>query len=250
MTSPETRRIGGFDVLRTGTDELIALLRRRRDARQPTELLFANTNFVVGCHAFAAALHAPETLIVNDGIGVDLASWMLHGERFAENLNGTDFTPRLLRSLDRPTRVFLCGARPEAVAATAAAWRDMPNVRIVGTADGYDGMADGEALLRRLREAAPDILLVALGDPRQARWIVSERGRHGVPLVVAVGALFDFVSGRVPRAPAWVRRLRLEWLYRLGQEPRRLIRRYSVDLVAFFAHCRRTHRADGHALDR
>ena len=247
VDEPIVRSIGGFRILGTSTSGLIAMLARRRDEGRPTELMFANTNFVVGCHPFAAALHGPETVIVNDGIGLDLASWLFHRRFFPENLNGTDFTPRLLQSLDRPTRVFLFGARSAAVRDTARIWSRLPNVQVVGAVDGYEGAVDVDALLDNVRRTAPDILFVALGDPQQARWIAAQRGRHGVPLVVAVGALFDFVSGGVVRAPAWVRRLRLEWVFRLLQEPRRLIRRYSIDLGRFFLHCRRTARAERRA---
>ena len=73
---------------------------------------------------------------------------------------------------------------------------------------------------------------------------MAHRGSVDVPLVIGVGALFDFVSGRAKRAPAWVQKVRLEWLYRLAREPRRLIKRYSVDLVRFFAHCTRTRHLD------
>jgi beta-1,4-glucosyltransferase len=245
---PEGRRsIGGFDIVATRADALIDLLRKRRDEGRVTELMFANTNFIIGCHPMATALRGPETLIVNDGIGLDLASWLFYRRFFSENMNGTDFTPRLLASFDRPTRIFLLGAKPASVRAAAAAWSALPNVIIVGAVDGYEGMADETALLDQLNRAAPDLLLVALGDPRQAQWIVSHRQAHCIPLVIAVGALFDFVSGSVSRAPALVRRLRLEWLYRLMQEPRRLLKRYSIDLLAFFAHCLRTHRRERHA---
>lgn len=247
-TTPSTRAIGGFRVLATTTDDLIALLSRRRAERRPTELLFANTNFVVTCGPLADAVTGPETLIVNDGIGLDLASWLFHSRFFPENLNGTDFTPRLIASLDRPTRVFLLGAQPAVVRDVAQRWSRLPNVDVVGAVDGFDGMADDAALLDGIRAATPDILFLALGDPLQARWIVSHRGRHGVPLVVGVGALFDFVSGRVARAPSWVRRLRIEWLYRLATEPRRLLKRYTVDLLVFFACCFRAHRA-GRAVE-
>lgn len=240
--SPDVRRIGGFDVVGSGAVELIELLRERRDAGTPTELLFANTNFVMTCRPLAAALHGPETLIVNDGIGLELASRFFHRRPFPENLNGTDFVPRLLRSLDRPTRVFLLGARPFAVDRAATVFGGLDRVEIVGAIDGFDGMANDAAVTAAIAAAAPDLLLVALGDPRQARWIVEHRGRHDVPLVIGVGALFDFVSGTIARAPHWVRRLRLEWVYRLVHEPRRLAKRYSVDLVAFFAHCATTHR--------
>ena len=242
------RSIGGFRILGTTTSGLVALLAGRRTEGRATELMFANTNFVMGCHPLAATLHGPETVIVNDGIGLDLASWLFHRRFFPENLNGTDFTPRLLQSLDRPTRIFLFGARPDAVRETARIWGRLPNVEVVGAVDGYEGAAHAEALLEQLRRTAPDILFVALGDPRQAEWIVSQRGRHGVPLVVAVGALFDFTSGGVVRAPRWVRRLRLEWIFRLLQEPRRLAKRYSIDLARFFLHCRRTARAERSAV--
>jgi beta-1,4-glucosyltransferase len=244
------RSIGGFQILCTRSDPLIALLASRRAEGRATELMFANTNFVMTCHRMAGALHGPETLIVNDGIGLDCASWLLAGEPFPENLNGTDFTPRLLASLDRPTRLFLLGARPAAVRGAAAAWNRLPQVEVVGALDGYDDMADPEAAMRAIAAARPDLLLVALGDPRQAQWIVSHRGRHGVPLVIGVGALFDFVSGGVSRAPRLVRKLRLEWIYRLLQEPRRLAKRYSIDLVAFFAHCWRMERAERIAARR
>lgn len=242
--NPATRSIGGFRVLCTRSDELIGSLASRRSERRATELVFANTNFVMTCHRMASALHGPETLIVNDGIGLDIASWLVARSFFPENLNGTDFTPRLLAALDSPTRVFLLGARPAAVRGTAAVWSRLPHVTIVGALDGYDDMADPEAVTRAIVGAKPDILFVALGDPRQAQWIVSNRGRHAVPLVIGVGALFDFVSGGVSRAPQRVRQLRLEWIYRLLQEPRRLLKRYSIDLVAFFAHCWRTQRAE------
>ena len=240
---PTTRMLGGFRILSTRTDALTTLLSHRLASRVPTELLFANTNFVMKCRTMVDVLHGPETIIVNDGIGLDLASRMLHGEPFPENLNGTDFVPRLLASIDGPVRLFLIGARPDVVRAAAVYWSASPHVTVVGAVDGYEGLADVAAVHDALIRATPDILLVALGDPLQARWIVDQRGRHAVPLVIGVGALFDFVSGHAVRAPAWVRSMRLEFLHRLVQEPRRLLKRYSIDLVAFFAHCRTTHRS-------
>ncbi len=241
--APDVRPIGGFDVVGSSADALIDRLRARRDAGTPTELLFANTNFVMSCRPLAPALHGPETLIVNDGIGLDLASRLFHRRPFPENLNGTDFVPKLLGALDRPTRIFLLGARPAVVQRAADLLGRIDRIEVAGAIDGYGGMVDDDAVMATYAAAGPDILLVALGDPRQARWIVAHRGRHRVTLVVGVGALFDFVSGNVPRAPAWIRRLRLEWVYRLLHEPRRLAKRYSIDLVAFFMHCFAAHRA-------
>lgn len=244
------RSIGGFRVLDTTLDGLIAVLERRLASRERTELLFANTNFVMQCHRFVDALSGPETLIANDGIGMDLASMMLHRRRFSANLNGTDFTPRLLRRLAKPTRIFLLGSTPFAVAAAAAGWAKLPNAEIVGALDGFDAMRDDGIVVDRLRQARPDILLLALGNPRQEEWIVAHRGTVDIPLVIGVGALFDFVSGRAKRAPAWVQKVKLEWAYRLAREPRRLAKRYSIDLVRFFVHCNRTRRIDRAVVPR
>src|SRR5947209_4108309 len=93
---------------------------------------------------------------------------------------------------------------------------------------GPEGDAGSLALIR---EARPQILLVGYGHPKQELWIERNRLRAGVPVAMGVGGAFDFVSGRVPRAPAWMRRVGLEWLYRLGREPWRA-RRMAV-LPAF-----------------
>src|SRR5690606_38648968 len=109
---------------------------------------------------------------------------------------------------------------------------------VVGVCDGYEGRSSaGTALPSQIDAASPDILLVAFGNPLQERWIVEHSDRLRVPLVLGVGALLDFLSGRARRAPGWVRRSRMEWLYRLAHEPRRLLRRYSLDLLVFFRLC-------------
>jgi beta-1,4-glucosyltransferase len=82
-------------------------------------------------------------------------------------------------------------------------------------------------------------MLVAFGNPLQERWILDHADALRAPLIFGVGALLDFLSGNARRAPNWVRRLRMEWLYRLLNEPRRLLKRYSWDLIVFFRQCLR-----------
>jgi beta-1,4-glucosyltransferase len=86
-----------------------------------------------------------------------------------------------------------------------------------------------------MRDSRPDIVLVALGNPLQEEWIAANATAIGAPLILGVGAFFDFISGSIPRAPALMRRLRLEWLYRWGHEPGRLRRRYTVEMTRFSA---------------
>jgi beta-1,4-glucosyltransferase len=239
------RVIGGFRIADLRSDEFVALLQRRRERGVATEVYFANSNFVQKCYPFADELHRPESLIVNDGFAIDLASLLLYRRSFAENLNGTDFTPRLLFQASRPLRVFLLGAKPTIVSLAAKNLAATGRVEVVGAIDGYEGVKNDDAVVELLLRSAPDVLLVALGNPLQEEWVLTHRGRHRVPLVICVGALFDFLSGTTPRASPLIRRLRLEWCYRLALEPRRLMRRYTIDMFAFFVHCARTHWARG-----
>ncbi|HET7792241.1 MAG TPA: WecB/TagA/CpsF family glycosyltransferase [Rhizobacter sp.] len=233
----QTLKIGPFRVKSFGAQDLMGQLYRRLALGRHTELFFANTNFVVTCKDFAARFNDPGITLVNDGVGMDLAARMVHGQRFQENLNGTDFIPRLLRGSPLPLRVFLFGARPEVVQEASQAVERRFGQQVVGACSGYD--VDDTALCASIRRARPDVVLVALGNPLQERWILDHAKDLPPALYVGVGALFDFLAQRATRAPMWVRRLRLEWLFRLAHEPGRLWKRYTVDAVRFFRICRR-----------
>lgn len=240
----ETVALGGFPVLSTSRQALARDLFQALERGESRQVLFANTNFIVQCQALRGPLQAPSVRIVNDGIGMELAARWLHGRGFAGNLNGTDLLPWLCARAPRPMRFFLLGGRPGVAEAAASTLRERHGQRVAGSCDGYEGMAAaGQALVERINASGADVLLVAFGNPLQERWIVEHAGRLRVPLVFGVGALLDFLSGNAQRAPSWVRRWRLEWLYRLAREPRRLGRRYSLDLLVFLRLCwRQRHR--------
>ncbi|MGR3315040.1 WecB/TagA/CpsF family glycosyltransferase [Roseovarius indicus] len=185
--------------------------------------------------SYAAAL-ARADYVLPDGIGVELAARM-QGRRLAANLNGTDLTPRLLRLAARwGMSVFLIGGTPGT--ADAAAQRlclDIPGLRIAGTRDGFAGAARPEEAIDEINASGADIVLVAMGVPQQELWIDEHRHLIDAPLVLGVGALFDFLAGNVRRAPGWVRRRRMEWAWRLAMEPRRLAKRYLVGNATFLA---------------
>lgn len=184
---------------------------------------------------YAAAVQTADR-VLPDGIGVEQAARM-QGHELAANLNGTDFVPRLLReAAARGLLVFLFGAAPGVAAAAAARLaRDTPGLRIAGHRDGYAGAADSNAAIAAINASGADILLVAMGVPAQDVWLDRHAHRLAPRLLMGVGALFDFLSGRVARAPAPLRRARLEWLWRLALEPRRLARRYLLGNLAFLA---------------
>jgi exopolysaccharide biosynthesis WecB/TagA/CpsF family protein len=171
------------------------------------------------------------SLVLRDGVGIEIASRLLR-RRLRYNFVGTDFVPLLLRMVAAPRlRVFLFGAAPGvAVAAGDALKRSSPAIEIVGTENGY---VDFDDVAERVQSSRPDILLVALGNPLQERWIAANLSRLDVRVAIGVGALFDFLAGRVPRAPQWIRTLRCEWLYRFCLEPGRLWRRYLIGNVQF-----------------
>ena len=167
-------------------------------------------------------------LVLNDGAGVSLAARM-RGERFPQNLNGSDFTVQLLElAAARGWGVFLFGGGPGV--AEAAADRlvtRVPGLRIAGMCHGFTGESD-DALARRVKCAGASLLIVALGSPRQETWIDRNLAATGALIGVGVGAFLDFSAGKVVRAPRWMNVLGIEWCFRLMQEPRRLWRRYLL----------------------
>lgn len=232
----ETLALAGYPVFSTTAEHLCSVLQARLDACRKTVLVFANTNFVLQCQPIRAWLNGDEVIIVNDGIGMDIASLLRHGKRYRHNLNGTDFMPLLLNTLTPGRKLFLLGGRPGVARKAAQVLERQTGQEVVGCADGYSG-SDAGALCVRINATGADIVLVAMGNPIQEEWIRQHMGELDARLFVSVGALFDFLSGGARRAPPWVRQLRLEWLYRLGREPRRMARRYTLDIARFLLLC-------------
>ncbi|MBC2771775.1 WecB/TagA/CpsF family glycosyltransferase [Rhizobium sp. AQ_MP] len=176
-------------------------------------------------------------LILPDGIGVDIAAKFLHGGRFTANLNGTDFVPAALSFITKPLRVGLLGASSDVLRDAAVNFRKhTPWHEFVEISDGYFDRADPGLILKRIENARIDLLLVAMGTPLQEKWVDKHLTADHARVVISVGALLDFVSGRIRRAPPWIRHLRSEWLFRLWLEPSRLWRRYVLGIPVFLAH--------------
>ncbi|UYB53924.1 WecB/TagA/CpsF family glycosyltransferase [Xanthomonas sp. AM6] len=244
---PEVMALGGYPILRTTEAAFAQTLFQAQARGEQRQVFFANTNFVVQCQALRARLRAPGVRIVNDGIGMDLGALLVHGRRFAGNLNGTDLIPYLCRHSQRPLRFFLLGGRPGVAEDAARTLRQTLGQEVVGTCDGYgEFAAAGAGLTERINASGADVVLVAFGNPLQETWILDHAAQLRAPLLFGVGALLDFLSGRAQRAPEWVRRLHMEWMYRLLREPRRLLKRYSWDLLVFFGVCLR----NGRRLDQ
>jgi len=194
---------------------------------------------IANAHTLNLASRDPEyhrilreaALVLRDGVGVELAA-LLQRRRLPYNFVGTDFIPRLLAHLsDVRPRVFLYGAAPGVAEAAAQVLATRcPGVHVVGTEHGF---GDRGAAVRRVAASQADLTLVALGNPLQEKWIAAHLPRLGTRVAIGVGALFDYLAGRVRRAPRWVLALRSEWVFRLLVEPRRLWRRYLFGNCVF-----------------
>ena len=186
-------------------------------------------------------------LCLPDGMPLLWASRLL-GSPLPEKVSGSDLVVPLMRlAAERRWRVYLLGGRPGAAEKAADKLAHQLGTRVVGTDSPtvvLNGSADGsEGTLERLRAAAPNLVLVAFGAPKQELWIDRFADRIRPAVAIGVGGSLDFVAGDVRRAPAWMSRAGLEWLFRLVQEPRRMWRRYLVEDPAFIRIVARSRRA-------
>ena len=174
-------------------------------------------------------------LVSADGQSVVWASRLL-GDALPERVAGIDLMQRLLHVAEhRGHRVFFLGATPQVLArAVEAITFRHPRLHVAGSRDGYFGPEEEPQVRGEIRAAAPDILFVAMPSPRKERWVAAAAGLD-VGFAMGVGGSLDVLAGLVRRAPRPVQRLGLEWLFRLAQEPRRLLRRYVTTNTRFLA---------------
>jgi N-acetylglucosaminyldiphosphoundecaprenol N-acetyl-beta-D-mannosaminyltransferase len=180
---------------------------------------------------------AQADLVLPDGIGLRIAAALL-GTPLIHNVNGTDLLPLLAERLAQTARpCALIGAAAGVAARCAEALEAQhPGLRISLVSHGFPDESEIAALLRDLRDAPrPPVVLVGMGAPAQERFVRRHLATIPGASVVTVGGLFDFYSGRVPRAPLALRESGLEWVHRLLLEPRRMARRYLLGNPAFLA---------------
>lgn len=231
----KVRTILDVPILVKTTTEAVDLLDRHFDRKEPGIVVFANAhtlNSTATDHRVQSILD--HSIVFNDGIGVDLASRLLFGKAFPENLNGTDFVPHYLQQSKHRYRIFLLGGKPGvAVKAATRLAKLAPHHDFVGSCHGYFTPENTTAVIEQIRRTRADILLVAMGNPQQEQWLNDHLKATGCRLGFGVGGLFDFMAGVVPRAPRWVQVARVEWAHRLTQQPARLWRRYLVQMPIF-----------------
>ncbi len=234
---PPTIEILGVSVASVSPRRALAIVERLHDDVAPGFVAHANVhtlNLADRSSEYRRCLTRAD-LVLNDGKGVMLAARMKRSH-FPADLNGNFFSPLVLElAAERGWTVFFLGAKP-GVAERAAERLQLriPKLQVAGVRNGYFAFED-ETVAADIRATGADVLMIGLGNPRQEWWLDRWLDQTGARLGIGVGAFFDFQSGEISRAPAWMNRLGLEWVHRLSREPRRLWRRYLLGNPRFIA---------------
>ncbi len=248
----EFRRIFGLRFWDTDIERVARFLVDGAIAGERLGIYFVNAhcvNVAARDPAYATLL-ARAPFLFADGVGMAIAA-RLAGLRLQNNVNGTDLFPKVCAAAAAAgVPVAFLGARPGVASRCADAMRrEFPRLSIVWVQHGYLAPEEERASLDELNASGAKLLFVAKGVPAQELWMARNADRIGPPVVLGVGALFDFYSGSIPRAPRVMRDLRIEWLYRLMLEPRRMFSRYLLGNPAFIARAVRWRAARQPLLD-
>lgn len=229
------RIIQGVTIDIRSSNDVIEHLDTRINNNQKTLLAFANAHTInVANQDLDFKKFLESFLVLNDGIGLQIASKLKYNKGFIDNLNGTDFIPKFLSETTQTMGVFLLGATEDTVKKSFNVWTNQYSKhKWCGYHNGFFDKENCEEVLEEINESGADLLIVAMGNPLQEKWIYQNKDKLNIKLAVGVGALFDFTAGNVVRAPVLVQKLKVEWIYRLIQEPKRLWRRYIIGNVVF-----------------
>jgi N-acetylglucosaminyldiphosphoundecaprenol N-acetyl-beta-D-mannosaminyltransferase len=239
MNAPPSITILGIPFDNVTSSQALNRIEQMIASRKPHYLATANVDFLVQAREDIELRRIlfEADLILCDGTPLLWVSRLL-GNPLPERVAGADVVPRLIQlAEEKKYRLFLLGATPDSISSAAANLRERyPDLIIAGYySPPFNKLVemDHDEIKSRILAARPDVLLVSFGCPKQEKWIAMHYRALGVPVAAGVGATIDFLAGKVSRAPVWMRRAGLEWVFRLIQEPRRLFRRYVKDLWIF-----------------
>lgn len=179
-------------------------------------------------------------MVTPDGAGTVWAAHHL-GHAMPERVAGYDMVQELMREAPaKHRRIFFFGSAPGvADKAKKKAEQLYPGIEIVGTRNGFFTAADEPAIIEEIKAAHPDILLAALGVPKQEKWLAKHLGELGVPVAIGVGGTFDVMAGVMKRAPRWMQRAKLEWLFRGMMQPKRAGRLLALPCFVLKVHAQK-----------
>jgi N-acetylglucosaminyldiphosphoundecaprenol N-acetyl-beta-D-mannosaminyltransferase len=214
-------------------DELLRMVTGWVGSGRPRRVMYVNAHVLNQSQEdpeLAAALSQAD-LVYCDGYGVRIAAKALELPT-PHRMTGADWIWSLAALCEESQQsIYLLGSEPGvALEASARLRRWYPRLNVVGAHHGFFeiGSPHAERVVEDINAKKPDILLVGMGTPKQEVWVQEHFGRLDVDVFWTVGALMDYVSGRIPRAPGWLADNGLEWIFRLGIEPQRMWRRYLL----------------------
>lgn len=183
-------------------------------------------------------IYREASLVIPDSTPLLWATKIL-GNSLKERVTGSDLLPEFCEvAAKKEYRVFLLGAGPEIAKKTAEILSQKnPGLKIVGTYSPPFGFEHDDQenlkIVNMIKKCSPNVLFVGLGPPKQEKWSWKHLNEIDVPIIICVGAAFDFIGGNVKRAPKWSQKIGLEWFFRLCQEPNRLWKRYLIGNAIF-----------------
>lgn len=202
-----------------------------------------NLVFFINAHCFNLAQKNTEyrnaintsDILLNDGIGIKIGAKISH-IKIKENMNGTDLVPKVLAYAEKNGNpiYFLGGKEGIAIKAKQKSEIKFPGISIVGARNGYFDYNNDQEVIDDIISRKTEILIVGMGVPRQELWLTKNKDKlRGVKISIAGGAVLDFISENVIRAPLWMQKTGIEWVFRLIQEPARLFKRYAIGIPLF-----------------
>lgn len=230
-------RLLNVEVDNLSMNEAVEAIDRLVQARVPANVVTPNLDHIVTLEKDGEfqQVYRDAALVLMDGQPLVWYS-RLKGTPIVEKVSGSDLFPRVCGMCARKGySVFLFGAA-EGVAESAAEVlkKRYPGLKVVGViSPPYGFEKDPEQTkeyVQRIRGAKPDVLALALGAPKSEKFAYRNKAEMGVPVILNIGATFDFLAGRVRRAPTWMSKCGIEWLYRITQDPKRLAKRYWNDI--------------------
>ena len=221
---------------RQALDRVNQMIENYETGQRSNQIFFVNVHsiFLSRRDELLNSLINRADMVLGDGSGLEIAGRMLN-QPLRENLNGTDFIPKVCALAEKQQwSVYLLGARDEVVVQCREnLQKRYPHLQIAGHHHGYFDKSKETEIIERINSTCPDILLVGMGSPLQEKWISRNADRLDVPVSFAVGGLFDFIAQVVQRAPEWMRKWGIEWVYRFVQQPKGKWDRVFVEIPLF-----------------
>lgn len=232
MQIKKSVKILGVPVHPLTMNESVAVLEDKLQKKEQAFVVTANAEIIMMCQQdkeYNNIVSEKADLVLPDGAGAVWAGRYL-GNEVPERVAGFDLYNQLLKlSADKGYKAYFFGGAPGvAEAAKNKAEELYPGVQIVGCRNGYFTEAEEENIIKEINDAAPDMLFVALGAPKQEKWLVKYRNQLKPRVLMGIGGSFDVLAGKMERAPKWMQEASLEWAFRLYKQPSRFMRMLAL----------------------